>query len=377
MKNVLDMSDDEILNMSDSDFEESPTEEKELETESEVDSDDDESAQADSSQEEETDEDEVEEQESEDPSEQEQEETIEPDVDDEKEETQETADTKTESSVDYEAAYKKLTAPFKANGREMRIENVDEAIQLMQMGANYNKKMASLKPGLKILRMLEDHKLLDEAKLSYLIDLDKRDPKAITKLIKDSGINPLDVDVENDTDYQPKSYTVDDKALELDAVLDEISSTSAYTQTVDVISNKWDNESKKVLLNNPAAIKTINEHIESGIYAQVVAVVEKERMLGRLTGLSDLDAYDHVGRILANEGKLTGLGSAPQPHKAPIKNPVVPTKPKVSEDPSLKQRKQAAALTQSKSAGTKATEDFNPLSLSDEEFMKIAASKFA
>ena len=247
---------------------------------------------------------------------------------DETEEVKEPVETKTkkeevvDTGLDYKAEYEKILKPFKANGKEIKVDSVDEAIQLMQMGANYSKKMASLKPGLKVLRMLEDNGLMDEAKLSFLIDLEKRKPQAINKLVKDSGIDPLDIDVNDSTEYKPSSYTVDDKELELDAVLEEISSTSAYGRTIDVVSNKWDATSKKVLLSNPTIIKVINEHIEQGIYDQITSVIDKERMLGRLTGLSDLEAYKEVGDALHAQGKF---GVAPQTQQA---KQVVKPKPK-------------------------------------------------
>ena len=40
--------------------------------------------------------------------------------------------------------YNKVFAPFRANGKEIQVKSVDDVISLMQMGANYNKKMASI-----------------------------------------------------------------------------------------------------------------------------------------------------------------------------------------------------------------------------------------
>lgn len=300
----------------------------------------------------------------------EEDETSETNSEDKKEEETSVEEEKpTETSLDYKAEYERLLKPFKANGREVKVDSVDEAIQLMQMGANYTKKMAALKPSLKILRMLEDHGLMDEAKLSFLIDLEKRKPQAIGKLVKDSGIDPLDLDTENSTEYKPSSYTVDDKELELDAVLEKISSTSAYTRTIDVVSNKWDASSKTVLLNNPTLIEVINEHIEQGVYDQIASVMEKERMLGRLTNLSDLEAYKYVGDMLQSQGKFGVASQAPV-----VKKTVVTTSTK-AEDPALIARKKAAGLTQTKTTKAKVEEEFNPLSLSDAEFEKYMANK--
>src|SRR5690606_34973436 len=109
--------------------------------------------------------------------------------------------------VDYEAEYKRLLTPFKANGREIQVKSVDDAIQLMQMGANYNKKMAALKPNLKLMKMLQNNNLLSEEKLSFFIDLEKKDPAAINKLVKDAGINPMDLDAEKATGYKQSTHS--------------------------------------------------------------------------------------------------------------------------------------------------------------------------
>lgn len=85
-----------------------------------------------------------------------------------------------EGGIDYKAVYEKLLkTPFKADGREISINTPDEAIALMQKGVSYSKKMASLKPNLKIIKMLEKNGLLDEGKLSFYIDLEKKNPQAM------------------------------------------------------------------------------------------------------------------------------------------------------------------------------------------------------
>lgn len=277
------------------------------------------------------------------------------------------------SAVDYKAAYEQLMAPFKANNREMKVDSVEEALTLMKMGANYNKKMAALKPNLKLLKMLENHDLLDEGKLSYLIDLDKKHPAAVQKLMKDSGIDPLEVDLDKTTDYRPNTYTVNDNEMELDNVLEEIKHSKAYATTTDVISNKWDMPSKQVLLSNPSIIKIINDHVETGIYAQITAVVEKERMLGRLTGLSDIEAYKQVGDFLQAQNAFQPKQQVAAPAMKP--SPIATPKPvKGPTEEELRNRKKAAGSTKA-SPSKQVSMDFNPLALSDEEFEKIS-SKF-
>lgn len=273
-------------------------------------------------------------------------------------------------AVDYEAEYKKLTAPFKANGREMSINNVDDAIALMQMGANYHKKMAGLKPSLKTLKLLEKNDLLDPGKLNYLIDLHNKNPEAITKLLKDSGIDPLDVDVKTDSTYKPTNRSVSDTEVELDEVLDSIKDTPTYSKTLNVMTKEWDDASKNAAANQPNIISIINGHIADGTYDTVMNAVNYERSLGKLQGVSDLEAYKQVGDILHAAGKLGT--PAPKPASADVTPAAKPGPSK--EELKRKERKRAASPT--KTTATTSAKPFNPLTLSDEEFEKFDPKKF-
>lgn len=286
-------------------------------------------------------------------------------------ETSEAESKKPESEQDYKAVVDRLFAPFKANGREMRIDNVDDAIALMQMGANYNKKMAALKPNLKLLKLLENNSLLSEEKISFLIDLDKKDPAAISKLLKDSGIDPLDVDVDKAKEYAPRPYTVDDREIELDSVLEEIQDTPTYTKTVNVVSTKWDAASKQVIADNPQLLKVINDHVATGIYDLISNEIERERTFGRLNGLSDIEAYKQVGDSIQARGGFAHLAPAsnnPQPKVAVQPKPKAPT-------PDLRDKKRAASSPKP-AVSAPAEPDFNPLAMSDEEYSKLVKTKF-
>ena len=286
------------------------------------------------------------------------------------------AESTQESQVDYKEQYEALLKPFKANGREMAVKSVDDARTLMQMGANYNKKMAALKPNLKLLKMLENNGLLDEAKLSYLIDLDKKNPDAINKLVKESGLDPVDLDTEKAGDYKPSKYAVDDREVELDAVLDEIQGTDTYNRTLEIVSRVWDGQSKQVIADTPQILKVINDHIQSGVYDLISQEVETERTYGRLQGLSDIEAYRQVGDRLNAEGKFDHLkGSSPQGHQTSPKQVVVPPKPKMGNEDKLREKKRAASSTKPTAASAPKA-DFNPLALSDAEFEKMVNTQF-
>lgn len=280
--------------------------------------------------------------------------------------------------VDYKAVYEELFAPFKANGRDIQVKSVEDAKALMQMGANYNKKMGALKPNLKILKLLESNGLLSEEKLSFLIDLEKKNPEAINKLVKDSGIDPLDLSAEKAGEYKPKTYAVDEREMELDAVLGELQESPAYARTLEVVSNKWDGASQGTIAKAPQILKIINSHIENGIYDLIAAEIEHERTFGRLNGLSDLEAYRQVGDAMQEQGKFAGiLGNRKPAQTTPAAPVVVQPKPKQEDDPKLRDKKRAAGSTKTVVPSASTAADYNPLGLSDEEFLKQATPKFS
>lgn len=274
-------------------------------------------------------------------------------------------------TVDYKAEYERLLAPFKANGRDIAVGSVDDAVALMQMGANYSKKMAGLKPHLRIVKMLEKQGLLDEQKLSYLIDLQSNNPQAITKLVKDSGLDPLEMDTEKASDYRPKSYVVDEREIELDSVLEDIKESPTYQRTLSIVSTDWDDASKQVIATTPQLLKVINEHVSNGVYDMISKTIENERVFGRLQGMSDIEAYRKVGDAIQAQGGFDFLAKNQQ--TAPRQMAL--TRPAQVQDDRLKDKKRAAAPVKA-AAATQVAKEFNPLALSDEEFSKLARSQF-
>ncbi len=208
--------------------------------------------------------------------------------------------------------------PFKASKRMMQVNNIDDAIKLMQMGADYSAKMKSIKPNLKIVSMLEKEGLLDTSKLNNLIDLSKKNPQAIAKLIKDSGIDPLDIDTDEEVDYKPTNYSVTDKEFGINQALDDIKDSPSFDKTLNVLSKEWDNESKKLISDSPEIITILNDHVYNGVYDRIQSIMDSERALGRLK-VPDVVAYRQVAEYLQHQGNIVNEGhDMQQPHNASV-----------------------------------------------------------
>ena len=270
-------------------------------------------------------------------------------------------DTPETTEFDYESAYKKVSEPFKANGIDMQVKSPEDIVRLMQMGANYQKKMGKLKPNLKIIKMLENNELLDEAKLNNLIDLSKKDPKAIAKLVKESDVDPLEIDKDAPTEYEPTNYSITDKEYNLDRVLDDIKDTETFNKTINVLTKEWDTESRSTISDQPEIIGIVNAHMANGIYDEVNAVLQQEKALGKLDGIPDVEAYRQVAEHMNKNNMFK------QPESAGKSKVSSKTDEKADADRD-KKRKAAAPVKQTTTK--KAPPDDNFLGLSDEDFMK-------
>lgn len=298
---------------------------------------------------------------------------------DSNEDSEESGSENNESSIDYKAVYDSIFAPFKANGKEIKVNSPEEVIDLMQMGANYTKKLQALKPHLKMVKMLENQGLLDEQKLAYLIDLSKGDAAAVQKLVKESGIDPMEIDTDKESGYKPGNYRVSDEEMAFTSVLEDVSSDPNGKEVIRFINKTWDTQSKNALWEKPELLKILAQQKSNGIFDQIASEVDRRQMLGQMTGLPYLEAYYAVGQEMQQNGQLN-VGQAPQAatgtpqsnaQSAPTQNRPVGTRKVAKKKPDNSARVKAASPMKPQSKSVQ--EEFNPLALSDEEFEKRAA----
>ena len=275
-----------------------------------------------------------------------------------------------QAAPDFKALYEGLLKPIKANGKEIQLKSHDELVQLAQQGANYTRKMQDIAPHRKTLLMLENNGI-DQEQLSYLIDLSKKDPAAIQKLLKDSAINPLDIDVEAEPTYQGGNHRVSDEEANFRAAIDDASASETGRVVIQAINGTWDQASKELLFSQPGIIETMIQQQEAGFYERIAGEVDRRRVLGQIpAGMSFLQAYKTVGDQMVAGGQLQDLvANEPAPAQtppvatAPVAVRVAPVKPAVAPNA----RAEAAAPT--RAAPNAAKKIVNPLAMSDDDFM--------
>lgn len=262
------------------------------------------------------------------------------------------------ATIDYKKFYEKIMTPFKANGKLITLKTPEEAIQLMQMGANYTRKMQAIAPYKKTLLMLENNGLLDEDKLSFLIDLDKKNPEAIKKLIKDAGIDPMDIDTSTEPQYKEGSHKVSNEEAAFMTVLDDLKQSQDGMQTIKEINSNWDDASKNILWSSPNIMRTIHQQRENGVYQLIVDEMERQRTLGNISPETPfLVAYKQIGdALVANKQK-----TVPQP---------VAIKAKTVKTSTVKNNEKAKAAAPNRTTPSAPKRFINPLAMSDEDFLK-------
>ena len=265
--------------------------------------------------------------------------------------------------VNYKEFYEQMTKPFKANGREIQITKPEDMISLAQKGLNYVKNMTELKPIKQLNALLNQHGITQED-LGLLIELKQKKPEAIAKIVKESGVDIYGLDVDEADKYVPNAPQAPHINEALEATLEELKvSSPVFNQTIQVVGNQWDDSSRNMIAEHPQLLRIIDAQMADGTFAKIDSVVQYERALGRLVGLSDLEAYVEVER------RLQQVGSQPTPVVVASQQPVGTSKQQQVNN----QRKSAAPPRAVKE--TVVNQPINSHALSDDEFLKQLASQ--
>lgn len=265
---------------------------------------------------------------------------------------------------DYEEFYKTVMAPFKANGRMVQLNNAQEVISLMQKGTDYTRKTQDLARYKKPLLMLEKAKLLDEDNVSFYIDLMNGNQEAIRKLLKDKNIDTFSLPSDEEPiNYVPGGNKVSDIEITIDDTIKSIAS-KAYGNSFLADVSKYDDATKSYIGQDPRILEILFQQKQQGIYDRVVAEVERQKLIGNISPSTPfVEAYYNVGMMLRQQGynqqSRNGFNT-PQPL---TRRPAI-----TPSNLNNSQRARAAGITRTSSQARQLIK--NPLSMSDEEFLK-------
>jgi hypothetical protein len=200
-----------------------------------------------------------------------------------------------ETTEDVEAGAEEVQPPqvmkFRADGREFEFtedEMKEQFPTIFGQAMNYTKKMQAIKPYRKMIDAITQESITQED-LNLLIDVKKGDKDAIAEVLKRTGIDTLDLDLE-ESRYEAKDYGRDDSALAIKDVVDEISKDEEYATTQTILGEEWDDRSWQEMSSSPEMIKLLHVDVKSGMYDTIAPIAAKLKVYdnGRQ---SDLDYY--------------------------------------------------------------------------------------
>lgn len=271
--------------------------------------------------------------------------------------------------------YTKVSAPFKADGKDIQVRSPEDAIRLMQMGVNYSRRMQEMKPMRAIDSMLKAHGLNDPEKLSFLIDVSKGKPDAIQKLLKDTKIDPIDLDVTKDTGYKAPNYQPNVKDQTFQDAIDQTLASEGGTELIKDIHSGWDVVSKEALRDEPAIFENLLAQKRSGVYGKIKTELEYQRTMGFLTDVPFLQAYHQVGDAMQKAG-VFGKPKEPQVQSTGVIAPIDTGTRKAATAPKTEQpNPNLSSATQPRVAPSNGGNQNNAPDysmMSDADFLKLA-----
>ena len=351
------------------DDEEITTDEVDEEVEEEVD----ELEQPDEESEDDTSSDEDDENESEEGSE---EDEIDPDGEDEVSDDETPDDEEDESDDDEQPAQK---FKYKANGRDYEFsqeEILEKFGQVFGQAQNYTQKMQSIKPWRKTIDAIEQADLSAED-INLAIDVLKGDKDAIASLLKRTGTDALELDVDN-VDYQPKDYGRNETEIAIKDIVDEIKDDPEYNTTYNVLEKQWDATSRNAFAEDPEMIRQLHVDVKSGMYDIISPMASKLKVYDNGQG-SDLDYYKKAAKDYfdqqAQETERVNRVEQKASEREEIARVKTATKKRSTAKTSSAKRK-AAAPTQKTAGAAKVTDYLDDSSEAYESWYKNLEDSF-
>ncbi len=258
-----------------------------------------------------------------------------------------------QGEFNYETSYNQLMKPLKVSGKEVQIKSQDDMRNLAQMGVDYSRKMTDIKPLRVIGETLTSAGLivdgrLDEAALTRLIDISKGDKNAMAQLMAENNIDPMDVETD-DINYVPTARMADEGSIAIQDIERELESRGSVNAVVQEL-DKLDEKSKQFFNNSPENLLNLDNDIRSGAYEKIMGAVQYEKTLGRLNGMSDMEAYIQLA---------SSNNSTPAEPEAPA--------PRTTVD---KSKKKAASASRRAPVKKQAKQSYDFVNMSDEDFEK-------
>lgn len=278
-------------------------------------------------------------------------------VEDETEESEEEADDaesedkEEEPEIDYKKFYEEVAlAKFTANGREVDgFTDPKDLIRAQQMLHGYSDKMKVFKEYKKFLKPLEERKITqDPGKFNLAMNLLDGNMDAIKSVLKEKGIDPLEMDLE-DIDYTPINTLPSDAQMLIEEVSAQAKELGVEEKFHKALTKDFDDESLQEFINVGEVRTDLIRHLKDGTYDKVQNEITRMELLdtdGKLDSVNSVNKYRMAINRLATAEKA-------RTEKALVAKPAEPKKV-VPKGPTAKEIADAAEFKKKAAAKEKA-----------------------
>ena len=216
-------------------------------------------------------------------------------------------ETEVEDTVTYQ--------PLRANGKDYPIDSIDELYKLASAGVGAQQKYQAIASYKKAITASQDAGVDLMEAVNFMANYKDNPKEAAMQLLKDNGIDPLDVDLDT-VNRTAKDYSVSDNEVQMREVVEEIGESPIFPQVKELLTNKWDAESTKIFFDKPEMVKQLHAEMtpmkegEKSIFELVSPIAEKMKMFG--DARSDYEIYmearaNKVAEIQAFEAKKSSV----------------------------------------------------------------------
>lgn len=262
------------------------------------------------------------------------------------------------------------TYKLRADGTDFELTE-DELKQLASKGMNYTRKMQEIKEYREHVSAIKEANLSKDD-INLMIDVLRGDKDALATVMKKTGVDALDLDVDN-SQYVPRNYGRSEVELEIDEVVSTIARDPEYVTTKHIISSNWDKQSQMEFVKDPIKIAKLHEDVKTGTFDKVVPLMLKQKALDGARK-SDIEYYIEAGRVYyENLARETYVNQMREAEKAKREQEIRSVKEQeikrsVVKDTAVKRK--AATMTKPKTT-KRSIDDMLDSALSDEEFSKL------
>ncbi len=311
-------------------------------------------------------------------------------------------DDKETDTVDYKSEYEKyktfydeVTGEFTANGKKMKgFTDPRKIIQSQQMAAGYSDKMAGFKQYRPYMAPLKERGMLeDQAKFDLAMNLIDGDKEALKQHIKNLGIDPMDDLDMDEISYTGQSQVSSAPEIALDELMENAQAHGVKDKVQQVLGEQWDKESVMEFLQDPKAGTDLVEHLSNGAYDAVQQrIAEKKRidvngsysnqpMIRQYReAAAELESeYDQYTEYQKDKAKQEAAEAADKASKVAAeaariekerKDADYKARVEQQEKKTNEARLKASSVSKKKvKTKAKAKKEFDPMKLSDEDFM--------